>query len=1115
MNKQLLATAVVFGLSYAASAAAVGTAKWVGGTSGTFSTLSNWEFTDTSGEAMPFAAADFANKSLNFDFSGLTASATLTNDVSAIKAMCALSAPAGVTLTLVGTTGSNIFLKNEPTVVSIPAGATLVWGLRHKIDWSADKMFTISGGGTFVMDTAVDFAFYSTAASTPLVLDGSTFIYRRMGGTDNKLNMIGLRMVGDGAQLKLEDSMRLGHISSMNATAGAQLVDVPSGKTLTLSAGSAKGVGDYNGQITGSGTIRLMSGTKQILRNSPSFTGTVRFVIGDLDLADDATLNSSVKFVSELSGRLRLTNDQSLASMSTIKLSLNGTARNTYGMLGGIDVSAGKTLTAAGTGSAQTDTFYSRVTGDGSFVKDGASYTLNLKGQSRYAGTTEVKAGTLALSSELSAEHELVTPGAVVHMSFEDPNQFNANSVKDGPVIPQLSTAQLRQVDGIVGKGLYFGYDPATFKSYGGFVGTTDKTPRAGEDFTISVWLKPDQIIGKMVDYIGVLQHGDWEPKSIRWMAFNKALTYAGLRTHSFSAAGEKDSWAKFATSLTETTALTNDWHHYAFTCKDLKVTAYLDGVKVGEDTSQIQAPTNLTDKLWIGHTYVGSMDELIYARGAWTEAQVKAEYARCTQPALKGIHDPAEDLPAPVAHWAFEDPTDLGKDSSGNGYDLEPMGKAGMVYLQKDRPGAFGNYALLVNSGQSSGSADTSYGALKIKGNVFPEKIPTGRKSFSVSIRYQMPYESGYSIVYWGGATAETNNYFRIKNGSMPHTPRADFTHLSREAGKYHDATAASSVEMGNEVSEASWQHVVFTYDAEKHYCYVYVDGVYDKNNWVGVQLPGGGNAYPDILAEAFYVGYCPDGNYKYAGFALDDLRIYDRVLTETEVKVLAQSLETGKVGPTLPEGTPVSVAAGATLSVSGAGHVFGGLTGTGSVALDGSASVAVSKSSAFTGTLSGLGTLLATDGATVDLTGAKGLPSSLDAENGTFALPAGCSSATMYFGSGGRMEAEAFAGNVVLKDGIEIATDAAKAGLPIAATAGAVTIPATGTVKVSGVSTMSETVFPLARGGSFVLPQTFDGWSLEAASTNPMIKRVSFEVRDGVFQMRVRYHGLMLLLR
>lgn len=82
MRKHFLVAAVVVALSFAASAAAVGTAKWVGGTSGTFSTLSNWEFTDTSGAAMSFVAADFVNKSLNFDFSELSASATLTNDVS-------------------------------------------------------------------------------------------------------------------------------------------------------------------------------------------------------------------------------------------------------------------------------------------------------------------------------------------------------------------------------------------------------------------------------------------------------------------------------------------------------------------------------------------------------------------------------------------------------------------------------------------------------------------------------------------------------------------------------------------------------------------------------------------------------------------------------------------------------------------------------------------------------------------------------------------------------------------------------------------------------------------------------------------------------------------------
>ncbi len=1113
------------GMLAAASLGAVsGTAKWTGGAGDwKWSSSANWTFTDMQGASLAFAPADWATKAMNLDFSSLPATASVTCDVAQVYGIGRVVFPAteGGAWTLVGTADSNVKLRYEAQTYVVPAGTTLRWGLRHKNEWQTDRPITVTGGGTFIFDSEQAVNFYYQ----DLVVEDSTLVYRRMGSDwPTGFQMAGITLKGDAARVTFERDCIVGYLHSEGAEAGKQVVDAGT-NAITVCSYTVQRDGTFTGQLVGTGKLTLRGGSRQVFAGAtPDFTGTVQCEHGDLLV--DGPLASSTAFVQRYGGRLRLGCDQSLAALRSTS-PRNAAAPTDFCYLGGVDIATDRTFTVTGpaTGTA-TDVFYGRLAGGGSFVKDGADYTLELKGASRYAGATHVKAGALNLVSDQAATStRTVPPGAVVYLDFEDAADLGAN--RAGTALALTANKDPAAVVGRVGQGVFLSKG-ANFGAAAGRI-PADLLPGTNDDFTISLWLKPDPSLATPTGWHSVFRHGIWKDgDSLRWLSFgdDKALTWFGLRRISwYDAPKPDDGWARFANSAAATKALTDVWHHYVMVSRDRKISLYLDGQLLSQETAAQHMPVKLTDELNIGEAYVGAMDEFVYAKGAWTAEQVAAEYAR-TAPAPGEARDPAVDLPAPVAHWAFEDPENIGRDSSGNGYDLTTMGNADRVALEANRPGAYGGYALVLNanahttSGFMSGKGDatsSTFGALTLKDGVFPAKIPTGERAFTVAIRYQMPYQTGYTAFYWGGRELTTNGYFRVKDGSQPHVPKGDFWQFSSVKDNYHNATVATSVEMGANMTDATWFTVVFTYSPETHRVRAYVDGVFNAEATAGVKRADGTTSHPDLLGEALYVGYCPDGTYNYTGVAVDDLRIYDCALTDGQVKTLVQALETGEVGPTLPRGTDVTVEAGARLNAVGVGHVFGSLAGAGTVEVASLARVAVTNAAAFKGKLEGFGAFRAEGGATVALEAASlgGFRGTFEARDGaTLELPGSCGEeATVRILSNGRVTGGA--GNLTLPaelaEGVTLAADTAR--LPAVQTQGRVRIPATGRLVFAAPPARSA-VFVLAEGGSLELPGDFAGWTSEPASRAYTVTFTTDASRTR-FLAKVVYHGLTVIVR
>lgn len=1117
-----------------------GTATWTGGAGdGKWSSNANWTFTDAQGASLAFAAADWKEKTMNLDFSRLPSGACVTCDVAEVKGLGRVTFPAtaGGEWTLVGTAASNVKLRNEATTLVLPEGTTLRWGLRHPCDWGDDKPFTITGGGAFVLDTEHVMDFYRQ----DLLLDDSTFICRRMKRY-NTLSMAGITLKGDRARVVFEGENTLGYVQTADATPGAQVFDIGTNQVKLMTGASQTATGAFTGRLVGSGTFILSGGCRPVFTTSADFTGTLLFDHGDL-LAE-APFARAVRLEQRLGGRLRLGCDQTLAALVSKPYThaINGLWRDPEHLcpLGGVDVAAGCTLTAAGPAAgAQADVFCGALAGGGSFAKDGAAYTLTLKGASRYAGATHVRAGTLSLVSEQTAEERgrALPPGAVVYLDFEDAADFGANRAGTALTLKANAAAASAACPGAVGQGIRLAKATNFAAGAGGI--PAGLLPGPEDDFTLSLWLRPDPSIAEAPSWYSSFRHGTWngsKGESLRWISFGSdtSTSYFGLRTISYpgaDATGQENRWYCFAETPETTRALLGVWHHYAMVSRHVtradgqrarRVSLYLDGALVKEDETATCVPAALPDDLCIGEAYVGDMDEFVYAKGAWTPEQVAAEYAR-TAAAPGEARDPAADLPAPVAHWAFEDPDDIGKDSSGNGYHLTTMGNAEKVVLEANRPGAYGGHALVLNADAGAqkgfangggGAASTRYGALTLKDDAFPAKIPTGAKPFTVAIRYQMPYETGYTVFYWGGRALATNGYFRVKDGNQPHLSKGDFSQFSHVKDNFHNATLATTVLMGGTVSDATWLTVVYVYTPDDHIVRAYVDGVLDEARSAAVTMPDGMTSYPNLLGEALYVGYCPDGGYNYAGVAIDDLRVYDAALSADQVKTLVQALATGEVGPTLPRGTDVTVAAGARLEVAGAGHVFGALAGAGTVDVAPRARLAVTNDCTFAGALAGYGAVRAEAGATVALAAAnadfRGFYEARD--GGTLVLAGDAARACVRVLSNGRVVGAALAAPAALDDGLVLTADAAR--LPAVKTAGTVTIPASGRLAFATPPARSAT-YVLAEGGALALPDDFSGWTTAAPAGRAYTVTFTTNAEKTKFLAKVACSGLAVIVR
>lgn len=601
-------------------------------------------------------------------------------------------------------------------------------------------------------------------------------------------------------------------------------------------------------------------------------------------------------------------------------------------LAGGVTMlEAGSTLTVGAEAGTAATTFKGGIGGgDTTLVKVGADYDFTLSGPVAAVTNVVVKEGTLEL------RRPTARAGLVAYYGFED-DAIGADSSPAGFSLSKTGGGTISQIEGgVSGKALNFG-GSAYLKSTDYLHSTF---PTGNDSYTVSMWIKPTAEAYSNNRPLYCWGRDGAETKT-SFMRLNGDNSGGGVM---FTHWG--DNFVAAAGNLAD-----GNWHHIVAVYDGaMRVkTVYVDRKAYVADADQTLAVDGETS-LYIGSrsgststTYSGGMDEFMVIAGAWTAGEVATEYAR-KAPALVAAETL---LPAPVAHWTFDDDAAPGADSSANALNLT---MSGAVTLEAGD-------AICGKAARFSSSS----GYFKL--DSFPSAIPASSSAFTVVVRYRpdKAQSSSYypGIVMWG----DPNGW---DSGKL--------VKISTEHGVLHSirSTVAGSVfmpagfyrtDMGTERSR--WVTAAFAYSPNNHTTKLYADGEYVRQE---VNHPS------DIAAQDFSIGSNYAGTQNFYGL-IDDVRIYDKTLSAAQIRLVAEQMEAAKGTSSaagaaiaaLPREPSVDVAAGATLKVSSA-EAISSLSGAGTVEVSRLAELTVDDIGGFSGSLAGYGKVTVLNGVSFD---------------------------------------------------------------------------------------------------------------------------------------------------
>ena len=1032
---------LVIGAGWVQATPIMGTNTWIGAASGgSWNTSSNWKSLALGGvENLPAATTFNKNSYYVYDFSKLEDDATVWNDCTNAIRIAGLAFgegrgtvtlkrfggqdvyfndPAGAGQPICDESGTTKVVDSVPNRIHVGTGTTVIFNLQHKNRWNGDSgtSLTFEGGGEFQFD-APDL---ELAGGMQFNLNGGTTLTVADNNPDNYSTGFYLSQIifqDDDSVLNIKaDNVRFQVIRSASGRAGKVALN---GHTAGIVYGEGTSIGEiaFGGHFDGPGTLYVQGGNALKFTNAMPFRNGAALKVrtAEVAFAAGAALGADTALEMADNGRV------AIGESATIKqLKGNGT-------MGAVTIANGKTLTVGTPDSTGSDTYSARLRGNGRFVKDGADYTLTLDGVNTYAGGTEVKAGTLRIREPNAPP--AVADGLVAYYRFDDPTDVYKDEIGAAD-LEAMSGATITSVDGVFGGAVHFAkgtlIDPPplrTAKNFGaaGF-------PINGEAISFATWVKVEESASSDTQ---IMLYGQWTGGGVMYLFRDRdgRFTVSSATTVSTQSSGM--------------TLKDGKWHHVAYTYDGSQAgnrVLYVDGVQMAAGKNLSGASMNIaaTDFLNLGgngsYSYSGAMDELrIYNRvlGADEVLELYQSVEREDVVPAERV-DAAVKLPAPVAKYTFDDPQNAGKDTSGNGYDLT---KVGTTTYAASRKGAYGGCVKFANK---------SY----FKADTFPAKVPTSG-SFTLSLRVQPAQVETPAYVFWGKSGSTTAQEFfwaGANNNQLAEQVGSFTTGNDIVLGELFSTTGGASSGTGN---EASWINMVYVYNHLAKTLSAYRDG-----NLVGSK------AYESSFAatpDVFYLGYRPDKGI-YAQCYLDDVRIFDRALTPMQVKALTRSLETGSVGPSLPASGTVTIDAGATLEVLGAGHSVPTLEGAGTLEVPRLGSVTLNNAANFSGAVTGLGSLYLKGkvGAGIDFSGFRGMMS--------------------------------------LANEINVSSDA----LPVISSPNSVVaLPSKGTLTITNGGA-SPSRFVIAEAQDFSGETSdFSGWTYSSA--NEWIKNVTFAIEQG----------------
>ncbi len=825
----------------------------------------------------------------DFDFTALAGGTTIHNDATTRFGAVTFGADRGT----VAWTSDKTAVPASGTI-EIPAGTTV--DARFKVGnyWGWDGWrVTVTGRGTLWLNDV----WTGDYGGGVLTLDGVVAALK----AGLKANGGGELALRNGARATAEKSFTTCRLTSESA---ADRLALDSCVTATVK----RAAGTFAGALAGAGAFTLRGGeTWTLSGDSPDFTGTLR--LRETRVNVTGALGPQAKIVNEETGTLVVARDQTVADVSG-----NAAA-------GGIEIADGKTLTVTDGGA-----YGARLSGAGTLALDAPGKALTLSGANALTGTVRVKSGTLVAADTAGTALSGYPAGLVSRYSFDSDlttDELGANDLKVSAGAP------VAVADGLGGSRAVR-FDGASRMQTTAKTFIKERTP-----FTISFWVRTDKT-DTWTNRGNFLHLGNWtettENVVIMGATFADGYALGSLLTL-------QGGW------VWQSPWQNGVWRQYALTFDGSVLTLYANGEPVGTRTRDWNLGNTA---IFIGTKVVADYDELLVFNRALSDDEVKALH---DEPFPAPTAESAAH-PAPVARWAFNDAENPGKDTSGNGYDLESVG--GTLSLTSDADD-YGHAARFTKDG--------AY--LKWNGAGLPANFPSGSASFTVNVRLSgTGGDQGLDLFSMGDVTT-AGKFFRIGNGSYPR----------RLGSAWKDKTSGDPEKQTSDgILANSYVTSTFVYEANTQTLTCYQDGV---------QVSRESNVTPDIDANGtVYVAYNP-AKASHFECKLDDVQVFAEALDAAQVRRLVQSLETGAV-PGVLDGSTVVVEAGAALRLQAPTSVAG-IAGAGEVFASVSGAIRAASASGFTGTVFGPGALALAEHAVlsctretpaIDMTGTLTLP-------------------------------------------------------------------------------------------------------------------------------------------
>ena len=762
---------------------------------------------------------------------------------------------------------------------------------------------------------------------------------------------------------------------------------------------------------------------------------------------DGAQLDSDVAVEVAYGGTLRLSEEQEFTTLSG------------DGAAGTIELNNDSVLSVQGVASATSTVFYSAVSGNGAFVKNGADYTLTLAGGNSYTGATEVQEGTLALLGESLPEPQ-------AWYRFDDSSNLGKDSSGNGYDLGSVNSPSYN-ASGLNNGAAEFDVADQDMLRYASGLPAT--FPTGNSSYTVAAWCNPDldNTTGLVVYWGSSVVYGSGA--SLFRFGGETSLMFSNFDNNLYVYPG----YNLFTNSLKR------GWHHIVSTYDGTtrKRTVYIDGIRIISDT--LSSDLNIQSQLFqlggapysTANYYDGLMDDVMIFDTALTEDQVV------------GLMDRAF-VPQPIARYTFDDESEPGQDSSGNDLDLTPQGSVAFNPL-----GKHGGALELSRSVQ---------GYLSWTNGTLPSQLITEGRAVTLSawINPVTGADSSGCMIFLGVPSAGTCHLLGLRSinsrlgvyysdGATPNIEAAPFIGLDRGDKPY------------------GWHHVAAVYTGDDRT--LYLDGV---------EVAQDDRSTTGVTSGSFYIGYKPSAPNDWFQGLIDEVNIYDIALSRNQILKLMRGWE-----DVLPLETSLDIASGAEFDLNGESQQVGALSGSGSLDMGdlvNCGSLTVSGTGGdFSGAISGYGDLMICGGAQQTLSGASTFVGAVTVSNATLLVENTIGSAT---GTGNDVEVLAggllggsgsVTGDVTVMDNGGFVTDSSSTGLTVD---GTVALPDNGVINVTLPQDFSGGQFVLVSATQISGPADFNGWSVDGAPDNMMSK---IKQSNNTLSVNVFYAGTLILVR